>query len=483
MKLIFLSYLATSTITTTIGTAGASSPSTPPSSSATTSRDALEAARYGPLPPTVFAPGGRLHGVERVAREAYPPGEDELSCAVFALRCGGRNNIKYGGGGGARRRQQNLEQHEVPQERQLSHRTSEENGERDNKDESDTNEEFAVMVGIGAISPYLHRDEMYSSMPTSQESTGVNEANDDYIPLALDEADPEINNANLPSSPMAILSPTLLTGAGGKGIDSAILLRRSIEVALSMYRSDNGGVEWFVSHSLEGTAASSLLARHSEQYELLRSMEGARPVGGASGVEVAELVRRLADIAQGCTQSLGGKYGRMLSSSLLAIGLCESQNRNDKIALWRVDPTGQFWQLDASAVGRGAINVEAELLQLVKNWLLKQTQNSDVAIATNEESTSQRDQDLSLDVTNHDVKAYLCSLSVEEAVDVAIDCLVKGIMGSMKREVGSPSIEKEKMQLQQELRKRVHAVVMRSNVSSSRRSVSPPSFVQLVSVR
>lgn len=170
-------------------------------------------------------------------------------------------------------------------------------------------------------------------------------------------------------------------------------------------------------------------------------------------------------------------------SSLLAIGLRKSQNRNNKIALWRVDPTGQFWQLDASAVGRGAINVEAELLQRVKTWLLKQTQNSDILISTDEESSSQRDQDLSLDITNHDVKAYLCSLSIEEAVDVAIDCLVKGIMGSMKRGAGNPSIVKEKMQLEQGLRKRVHAVVMRSNVSSSRRSLSPPSFVQLVSVR
>ena len=30
----------------------------------------LEAARYSTFPPTVFAPGGRLYGVERVAKEA-----------------------------------------------------------------------------------------------------------------------------------------------------------------------------------------------------------------------------------------------------------------------------------------------------------------------------------------------------------------------------------------------------------------------------
>ncbi len=252
-----------------------------------------------------------------MAREAYPPGEDELSCAVFALRCGGRNTSNNAGAGDVRRPQQHREQQDARQEQQLVQRIGEEISGHDSTDDSDTNEEFAVMVGIGAISPYLHRDEAFSSLSISQEGTGDHATNDNYIPLALDV----INNADLPSSPMAILSPTLITGAGGKGIDSAILLRRSIEVALSMYRSDNGGVEWFVSHSLEGTATSTFVARDSEQYELLRSMEGARPLGGASGVEVTELVRRMADIAQGCTQSLGGKFGRMLSVSMM-LGAC-----------------------------------------------------------------------------------------------------------------------------------------------------------------
>ena len=65
----------------------------PPSSSL---QVALEAARYADLPPTVFAPGGRLHGVERVAREALLSSdedgaggdEDASSCGVLALHCG-----------------------------------------------------------------------------------------------------------------------------------------------------------------------------------------------------------------------------------------------------------------------------------------------------------------------------------------------------------------------------------------------------------
>ena len=51
----------------------------------------LEAARYSSYPPTVFAPGGRLYGVERVAKEALlldGADDDAVSCGTFALHCG-----------------------------------------------------------------------------------------------------------------------------------------------------------------------------------------------------------------------------------------------------------------------------------------------------------------------------------------------------------------------------------------------------------
>lgn len=231
--------------------------------SASSSSDALEAARYGTLPPTVFAPGGRLHGVERVARESYPPGDDELSCVVIALHCGGGDK------------------------RTDVHDGVTVDGNNDN------GEEFAIMSGIGAISPFLHKDESFIGHE-GQTDTGKG-----YIPLVLDNED--AGDPDLPPTPIAILSPTLVAGVGGKGIDSAVLLRRSIEVALSNYRSDNGGIEWFMAHSLEGTNGDDSV--------------GPRLVGGASGVQVASLARRMADIAQDSTQSLGGKYGRMLSVS------------------------------------------------------------------------------------------------------------------------------------------------------------------------
>lgn len=213
---------------------------------ASSSSEALEAARFGPLPPTVFSPGGRLHGVERVARESYPSGDDESSCAVVALRCGSGDG------------------------------------------------EFAILTGIGAISPFLHRDEMNS---VSQNSSNVPSTSDSYIPLIMDY-DKGID-CNAPLTPISIFSPYIVAGVGGKGIDSAVLLRRAAEVSLSMHKSDDGGVEWFMSHSLEGVSANS---HHV-------------PVGGTARVEVRALARKLADLAQSSTQSLGGKSGRVLSVS------------------------------------------------------------------------------------------------------------------------------------------------------------------------
>ena len=392
-------------------------------SSSPHSSDALEAARFGPLPPTVFAPGGRLHGVERVAREAYPLADDESSCAVIALRSGSKLKRRM-----------------------------------DGADDEEAEGEFAIISGIGAISPFLHRDEVHELDPDSN-----NTDKSGYQPLVMDY-DGAIEHDS-PPTPISIISSNIVAGVGGKGIDSAVLLRRVAEASLSMYKSDNGGVEWFVSHSLEGVNDNA----HPS------------PIGGAARVEVKTLARKMADLAQSSTQSLGGKSGRMLSvshfvvldflcscisclhcnisftkSSLLAVGLNEQvtphQLDDGHIAIWRIDPTGQFWRLDASAVGRAAINVESELVNKVRSWKIKDTKQ----LADQEPSE--------VGVTNTDVKTYLASLSVEEALTVANDCLVHGIMSSMTRDtrnLHSNGILDSSL-LEKGLRKRIRTAIIRT---------------------
>ena len=79
-----------------------------------------------------------------------------------------------------------------------------------------------------------------------------------------------------------------------------------------MYSTDNGGVDWFVSHSLEGTTDEVKMDDADGSAE---NNSGPVVVGGAAGADVSSLARRVADMAQSSTQTLGGRYGRMLSVS------------------------------------------------------------------------------------------------------------------------------------------------------------------------
>ena len=208
-----------------------------------------------------------MHGVESVAKEAMlldgSSSSDSVSCGVFAMHCSGSNSNEDG--------------------------------------------EFVILLGIGATSPYLHRDEAYYRKEQEEDDNAdiiaASEERTTYIPLSIEDTSTSTSTI---TNPISILSPTLIVGAGGKAIDSTILLRRAMEVSLSMFANDNGGVDWFIHHSLEG------INGNFDGCDPQRS----RPImGGAASVDVSSLARRVADMAQSSTQSMGGKYGRMLSVS------------------------------------------------------------------------------------------------------------------------------------------------------------------------
>ena len=518
MMVLVLVLLPLRLLLITLSLCSSSSSSSSTAAAAAAAND--EATRYSTLPPTVFAPGGRLFGVERVAREAVmmmmmtntDNDDGDSCCTVFAIHCGG---------GGGRRRKQQLE-----------------NSSSSSSSEDSEEEEFTIMVGIGPISPSLHRDNVMEWQEEEEEeeekhnklllleqqddNTSISSVDniivDDYeeeeeqqqqqqrIVTTETQSTPFCksllvqNNEETSSSsisisqlllPMSILSPTLITATGGtSSIDSSILLRRSIEVALSLYKLDNGGIDFFASHSLEGMMTSTITTSSGSdddddddddddvaQIMMTTATRRGGGGGGASGVKIETLVRRIADMAQSSTQNLGGKYGRMLSSSLLAMGVqqqqqghthqqeeetseqqeiennnnnnnnnnaCLSSGGEDTLCIWRVDPTGQFWKCEASAVGRGTVEVEAELLSRVRLWKKKKTKTNIATIMADEDSTTSEeveqptvltddddDDDEILNeviISNEDVRSYLGSLTEDEAVRVASDCLVNGIM-------------------------------------------------------
>ena len=128
---------------------------------------------------------------------------------------------------------------------------------------------------------------------------------------------------------------------------------------------------------------------------------------------------------------------------------------DDHLILWRVDPTGQFWRLHSSAVGRGGMKIEAELLQHVQRWKKpEQKQQND-------------EEEDDVHVSREDIRTYLGSLTVKEAIEVATDCFVKGIMSSNMKDKQSSSKEDilDRKLFEIGLRKRIQTVVLRSNTS------------------
>ena len=273
----------------------------------------------------------------------------------------------------------------------------------------------------------------------------INDDDDDDV---YDDNNNNNSSATTTSAPIAILSSQLRIGSGGKAIDSTILLHRAIELALSLYTSNDGGLTNFISH---------LFDNDNDDVGIRRS-------GGVEGVQATILVRHLADMAQSSTQTLGGRYGRMLSSSLLVLGTQKQQrrtnddnnkdNNNDDntLLLWRIDPTGQFYKVIASGIGRGGISAELELIKYVRHWkrgvlhkqkqqLSTQRQQATFTAATTtilttttmeehddeDDGCSNIEEEEGIIITNNDVRTYLDTLTPNDAIELAIDCLVNGL--------------------------------------------------------
>ena len=355
--------------------------------------EALERSRYGTLPPTVFAPTGKLHMVERAAAEASDDA-DLSGSTIVALRCG------TDGG------------------------------------------EFVAAAFARPRSPHAYYgetekedDDQGLDIKVPDEEEG--EVGERYrSPLLIEDCDPDerrVITEHLPPlpppPPVSILSPSLVVSAAGGSAASSILLRRLQDAAFGIHRSNDVGVS--------------------------SPIGGFRGVGGLRSVTASDLARRVADTAQIPTQTVGSSSSRMLSSTALILGTdgshCQGtatrQRTGHSCRIWRVDPTGQFWDCDAAAAGRGAGSAEAALLRMVFRWKKgdgngekseEEKENSAdskrVAAVTDRDTDSTRgcalDEEIPIDkilqtVTNEDVRAFLSTLSHDGALDVAFQCLAR----------------------------------------------------------
>jgi 20S proteasome alpha/beta subunit len=130
---------------------------------------------------------------------------------------------------------------------------------------------------------------------------------------------------------------------------------------------------------------------------------------------VGAAARRLADQQQVLTQQAG--KGRLLASMVLMISAYE---------LWRVDPTGQFWQCQAAAIGKKAATVEQLLLDRLSRrkhhyhpkrrlWSLRKTKKN----------KGENSSDMLL--TPAELHSLLSELSIEDALALSTQCITEAL--------------------------------------------------------
>jgi len=186
------------------------------------------------------------------------------------------------------------------------------------------------------------------------------------------------------SMPLSLLPSNLLIGTGGTATDAIALHRTILEIAMELYKEHDN---FMSTHRIKGTVTASMLAK------------------------------RIANHLQLPTQSAASAE-RMLASAALVVGSDHDLRGNRKkshLSIWRCDPTGQFWDCSAAAVGRGAGMVEAEIMARVVDCLEK---------GTSEKADVEELVDM---ISPKDVGDYLEGISWDDAVILACQCIKKAL--------------------------------------------------------
>lgn len=108
---------------------------------------------------------------------------------------------------------------------------------------------------------------------------------------------------------------------------------------------------------------------------------------------------------------------------------CSNKQASNSI-IWRIDPTGQFWNCQGAAVGRGAGQVEAAMLKLVQDWKYGRQKDTINGANVSNNKSDDHDQYDDLDkvirsISNDDVKQCFRSMTFDEAVKFTCDCIRK----------------------------------------------------------
>jgi 20S proteasome alpha/beta subunit len=330
-----------------------------------------EAEKYSSLllPHTIFAPDGRLYNIEKVAKETCDA-RDVTSSLAVAIQFGKKEN--------------GVESVIVISTRPCS----------DFLLDSYSREEEALDTNNGKLQSTKER--VNNNNDDATNDSNIIHDKDEFVsrlwshPMYSGEED--VLLLPLPSMPLCILPSHLVVATGGSAADAMSLCRKILEIALELSREHDN--VWST-HRIRGTITASMLAK------------------------------KVANHLQLPTQS--AVVGRMLASAALVIGWEENHNvewrRNERkgggLSIWRCDPTGQFWNCYAAAVGRGAGGVEAEIMSCVARSLVKGRGDTFKDVMDLEE--------LVAIVSPRHVQDYVSNLSFDDAVILACQCIKKSL--------------------------------------------------------
>jgi len=232
--------------------------------------------------------------------------------------------------------------------------------------------EFVILLTRRGLSPHLHYNNFKGEC------------------LLLDDS-PD----NVPFHPIGRPFPSLLLASAGNTVDSSILLRRMEKITLSIYDEYNGGA----------------CMRSSYEYTNNRIEFDSGKI-----VSCDVVARKISDMIHDSTQIVGSGNGRMLGASGIVIGKTPT-TRNMRI--WRIDPTGQFWSVDACAIGRGALTCEQALTRRIMIGLHTQ-RKLPLSVSNQLKNNKDKNNYLNPDrLSNLMIKEYLSVLSYRDALDLA----------------------------------------------------------------
>lgn len=327
-----------------------------------------EAEKYSSLPHTIFAPDGRLYNIEKVAKETCDVRDVSSSLAV-AINFG--NKVQENG----------MQQDE---------------------------EEYVVVISTRHCLDFLldlniDKEKNVHDGKLSTEERRSGESQDENVDDSKQARNVDTGTRlwSYPTSrgdnvfmPLSILPCNLLVATGGSAADAMGLHKKILEIALDLCKEYDNVKS---THRIMGTVTASMLAK------------------------------RLANYLQLPTQSAAVDQG-MLASASLVVGLDEPRRQDGRglgLAIWRCDPTGQFWNCHAAAVGRGAGGVEAEIMRRVARSQLANGQGEGCGEKKLGDIVDL--EELIATVSPKHVQDYVSGLSFDEAVILACQCIKKSL--------------------------------------------------------